>query len=64
MVVVDWAARMLGLDDSFLCKSGQGGGIILVRHHGPLESQTRGPDCYSLAGIRVRIMPDSRHRCT
>lgn len=29
MVVMDWAARLLGLDDSFLCKSKIGGGIIL-----------------------------------
>lgn len=28
---MDWVAKLLGLDESFQCSSGVGGGIIMVR---------------------------------
>jgi hypothetical protein len=30
---MDWMAKMLGLSDAYLTKSGVGGGIILVSTH-------------------------------
>jgi aromatic-L-amino-acid decarboxylase len=40
-IVMDWTARLLGLDEAFYTLKGQGGGIIMVRLSvsSPFETQ-------------------------
>jgi aromatic-L-amino-acid/L-tryptophan decarboxylase len=38
-IIMDWAAKLFGLDDKFLTSSGVGGGVLQVSSHSlPLPS--------------------------
>jgi hypothetical protein len=71
MVTTDWAAKLIGLDETFHGASGVGGGILLVRLASILlagETLPRPAHIYSAGvrtvhtGIRFRVLLDRHHR--
>lgn len=61
--MMDWVAKMLGLDASFHNASNAGGGIIMVGPPSPRVLSPRSAGLTSRTGIRLGSLPHGLYRC-